>query len=174
MAAALLSAVATFVQLIAVIAATNRATLSVALVPCAAAALTALGLGGLFAARGYREPAGEAPRFGQSLRIVMALGFAAMLVVVAALRAEFGATGLVAGALPGGVIDVHAASIAIAAQVADGALTPDRAVLPLLLAWSTSTLAKLVLAIGVGSRAFARLLLILGATWLAAGLRGFG
>ena len=94
--------------------------------------------------------------------------------MVAALRAEFGATGLIAGALPGGVIDVHTASIAIAAQVADGALTPDRAVLPLLLSWSTSTLAKLVLAIGVGSRAFARLLLILGATWLAAGLRGFG
>lgn len=183
MAAALLSAVATFVQLIAVIAAINSATLDVALVPCAVAALTALGLGGLFAARGYREPPWEALRFGQGLRIVMALGFAAMLgamlVVVAALRAEFGATGLIAGALPGGVIDVHTASIAIAAQVADGALTPDRAVLPLLLAWSTSTLAKLVLAIGVGSRAFALcvapgLLLILGATWLAAGLRGFG
>jgi uncharacterized membrane protein (DUF4010 family) len=182
-AAALLSAVATFVQLMAVIGATNAAMLSVALVPCAAAALTALGLGGLFAARGYREPPGEAPRFGQGLRIVMALGFAAMLaamlVVVAALRAEFGATGLIAGALLGGVIDVHAASIAIATQVADGALTPNRAVLPLLLAWSTSTLAKLVLTLAAGSRKFALrvapgLLLILGAAWLAAWLRGFG
>ena len=79
MAAALLSAVATFVQLIAVIAAINSASLDVALVPCAVAALTALGLGGLFAARGYREPPWEALRFGQGLRIVMALGFAAML-----------------------------------------------------------------------------------------------
>lgn len=183
MAAALLSAVATFVQLIAVIAATSSASLDVAVVPCAAAALTALGLGGLFAARGYREPPWEALRFGQGLRIVMALGFAAMLgamlVVVAALRAEFGATGLIAGALLDGVIDVHTASIAIAAHVADGALTPDRAVLPLLLSWSISTLAKLVLAFGAGSRGFALrvargLLLILGATWLAEWVRGFG
>ena len=181
MAAALLSAVATFVQLIAVIGATNRATLAVALMPCAAAAVTALGLGGFFAVRGFREPAGDAPRFGQSLLIAMALGFAAMLaamlVAVAALRAEFGVTGLAAGALLGGVIDVHAASIAIATQVADGALTPDRAVLPLLLAWSSSTAAKLVLALGVGTRGFGLrvapgLLLIGGATWLAAWLAG--
>lgn len=180
-AAALLSAVATFVQLIIVIGATNRATLTVALVPCAAAALTALGLGGVLAARGFREPSDDAPHFGQSLRIAMALGFAAMLaamlVVVAALRAEFGASGLIAGALLGGVIDVHAASIAIATQVADGALTPDRAVLPLLLAWSSSTFAKLVLALGAGPRGFGLrvapgLCLILGAAWAAGWLRG--
>lgn len=181
-AAALLSAVATFVQLIAVVGATDRPTLMVALVPCAAAALTALAVGGAFVVRGYHESAGEAPRFGQSLRIVMALGFAAilaaMLVAIAGLRAEFGVNGLIAGALLGGVIDVHAASIAIAAQVADGALTPDRAVLPLLLAWSTSTLAKVLLALGAGSRGFSLrvvpgLCLILGAAWLAAWLRGF-
>ena len=68
------------------------------------ASLTALGRRGIFAARGYREPAAEAPRFCQSLRIVMALVFA---------------------------------------------------VLPLLLAWSSSTLAKLVLALGARSRGFA-------------------
>jgi uncharacterized membrane protein (DUF4010 family) len=47
------------------------------------------------------------------------------------------------------------------------------------LAWSTSTLAKLVLTLAAGSRGFALrvapgLLLILGAAWLAAWLRGFG
>ena len=149
-AAALLSAVATFVQLIAVIGATDRGTLTVALVPCVAAASTALALGGVFAVRGLREPADDPPHFGRSLRMAMALTFAAMLaamlVAVAALRAEFGASGLIAGALLGGVIDVHAASIAIA---------------------------KLVLALGAGPRAFGLrvvpgLCLILGAAWLAA------
>ena len=49
----------------------------------AAAALTALGRSGLFAASGYREPAAEAPWFGQSLRVVMAPAFAVLPLLLA-------------------------------------------------------------------------------------------
>jgi uncharacterized membrane protein (DUF4010 family) len=76
----------------------------------------------------------------------------------------------------GGVMDVHAASIALAAQVAAGKLSAAEAAVPLLVAWSSSAAAKIFLALTAGPRGFAvRVVpaqaLIILAAW-AAGLSG--
>jgi len=105
----------------------------------------------------------------------MALTFAAtvaiMLMSAAALRAWFGDAGLIAVAAIGGVLDVHAAVISLAAQVADGTMAAPQAILPILTACTTSTLAKIFFSATVGTRAFAARvipaqLLIIGAAWL--------
>ncbi|HWU01539.1 MAG TPA: hypothetical protein VN222_02270, partial [Novosphingobium sp.] len=74
-----------------------------------------------------------------------------------------------------GVLDVHAAAIAVAAQVADGTITPAQCVVPILTACSTSTLAKMVFAATAGTRLFAvrvagAQLLMIAAAWALAGL----
>ena len=74
------------------------------------------------------------------------------------------------------MLDVHAAAIAIAAQVADGSLTPAQSLAPILVTCSTSALAKIGFALAAGPRAFGwRVALaqmaIAGAAWaVAAGL----
>jgi uncharacterized membrane protein (DUF4010 family) len=111
----------------------------------------------------------------RSFNLLMALTFAAtvaiMLISAAALRAWFGDVGLLAVAAIGGVLDVHAAVISIAAQVADGTMPHSQAVLPVLTACTTSTLAKIFFSATVGTRAFAvrvipAQLLVIGAAWL--------
>ena len=71
------------------------------------------------------------------------------------------------------VMDVHAAAIAIASQVAEGRISSNQAVLPLLVACSTSTAAKLLFAATTGTRAFAArvipgLVVIVVAAWSGA------
>ena len=115
----------------------------------------------------------------QSFSVMLALGFAAMLsamlVTVAALRAWFGEPGIISAAAVAGVMDVHAAAIAIAAQVADGRISAAQAVLPTLVACSTSTAAKILFAATAGTRQFSArvipgLLLIIAAAWAGAWL----
>jgi uncharacterized membrane protein (DUF4010 family) len=84
---------------------------------------------------------------------------------------------MIMAAAIGGVLDVHAAAIAIAAQVASGALPPQAALLPLLVSWTTSTAAKILFAASAGPRDFAgrvivAQLVILAAAWAAAALTG--
>jgi uncharacterized membrane protein (DUF4010 family) len=97
----------------------------------------------------------------------------AILIFSAALRSWLGEPGLVLAAAIGGVFDVHAASIALAAQVGAGKITPSQAVLPLLAAWTSSGVAKIILALTAGPRGFAlrvmpAQLLIVLAAWAMA------
>ena len=110
----------------------------------------------------------------QSFSVLLALGFAgvlsAMLIAVAALRVWFGELGLLSAAAVAGVMDVHAAAIAIAAQVADGRISANQAVVPTLVACTTSTAAKILFATTAGTRPFGMrvipgLVLIVGAAW---------
>ena len=83
-------------------------------------------------------------------------------------RVVFGSAA--AGAAVAGVMDVHAAAIAIAAQVADGRISANQAVVPTLVACTTSTAAKILFATTAGTRPFGMrvipgLVLIVGAAW---------
>lgn len=176
-AAAVLSTVATFVQLGAVIAATDGATFRAVLPPLAAATFAALAAGAGFTWRAWREPATNVPGISRSFGLALALVFSAMLgtmlILVAALRSWLGESGMVMAAAIGGVLDVHAAAIAIAAQVAEGRVAPAAAVAPMLVAWSTSTATKMIFAGSAGPRPFAARVigaqaLIIAAAWLAA------
>ncbi|WP_248633967.1 MgtC/SapB family protein [Novosphingobium nitrogenifigens] len=158
-AAAILSTVATYVQMAVVIEVTDHRAFVATIAPVGAAALAALVAGALFTAQAWHRTTAEPPKFSRSFNLVMALTFAAMLalmlVAAAALRTWFSGMGLAAASAIGGVLDVHAAAIAVASQVSDGTITPVEAVVPILIACTTSTLAKMLFSATAGTRAFA-------------------
>ena len=176
-AAALLSSVATYVQLGAVIDLTDHGTFVAMMIPLGAAVVMALMAGGFYTLRAWAQPSTHVPEMSQSFSVMLALGFAgvlsAMLIATAAMRAWFGEPGMISAAAIAGVMDVHAAAIAIASQVAEGRISSNQAVLPLLVACSTSTAAKLLFAATTGTRAFAArvipgLVVIVVAAWSGA------
>jgi uncharacterized membrane protein (DUF4010 family) len=186
-AGAVLSTVATVVQLGVVLAATHAGTLRAMAGPLAGAGVAALAYGGFFTwrnARAHRGPRtgsgsskaeeGERPK-GRAFDLRVALLFAAVvsaiLLLAAALTQWLGRAGLVAGVAASGFADTHAAAIAVASLAAAGQVTPADAVLPILVAFTTNTVSKAVDAITTGDRAFVvatlpGLLLVVVAAWL--------
>ncbi|MDK4805516.1 MAG: DUF4010 domain-containing protein [Novosphingobium aromaticivorans] len=175
-AAAVLSTVANYVQMAVVIAVTDRSAFVATAAPVAAAALAAALSGGWFMVVAWRETSAEPPKFSRSLNVMIALMFAAMLagmlILVAAMRAWFGAVGIAAAAAIGGVLDVHAAVISIATQVNERTITSTQAIVPVLIACTTSSIAKMLFSATAGTRAFAARVIpaqagIIAASWIA-------
>lgn len=173
-AAALLSSAATFVQMSAVIEMTDHRAFLATLAPLSAAGMMALITGGFYTLRSWRDPTSEVPQISQGFSLMLALGFATvlsiMLIGVSALRAWLGDVGINAAAAIAGMLDVHAAAIAIASQVANGQITASQSVLPILIACSTSTAAKVLFSVAAGTRQFSMrvipgLILIASAAW---------
>lgn len=178
-AGAVLSTVATFVQLGLVIWMTNAASFWTALPSILGAITIALLWGGALTIIAWRTAPQSTPDLDRGVSLALALVFSAtlgaILIAMSALRVYFGAPGLFFAAAMGGVFDVHAASIALAAQVAARQLTAADALLPLLVAWSSSGIAKILLALSAGPRGFAVRVIpaqigILLAAWAMAGL----
>ena len=72
-----------------------------------------------------------------------------------------------------GFVDTHSAAIAIAALVASGKITTADAVFPILAAFSTNTISKIIFAWSGGGRTYALrlvpgLVLVAGAAWAGA------
>lgn len=176
-AGAVLSTVATLVEMGIVIGATSLPTLKAMAGPLACAGLAAVVYGAAFTLRALRQPAATAPRSTRAFNLIEALLFAATLAAIllasAALRVWFGPAGGLAAAALGGLVDTHAAAISVALTVAGGRLAPQDAVLPILAALSANTLTKLLLAVTSGGRAFAvrvvpGLVLVIVAAWAGA------
>jgi len=175
-AAAVLSTVANYVQMAVVIAVTDRSAFVATAAPVGAAALAAALSGGWFMMVAWRETSAEPPKFSRSFNVMIALMFAAMLagmlILVAAMRAWFGAVGIAAAAAIGGVLDVHAAVISIATQVNERTITSTQAIVPVLIACTTSSIAKMLFSATAGTRAFAARVIpaqagIIAASWIA-------
>src|SRR5262245_41025217 len=173
-AAAVLSTVATVVQMALLLAATSQPVLAALRWPLilagAAAVLDAL----IFAIRGAKAKGGETAERGRAFRLWIAVAFAltvgAVTLVSAIIHHYLGERGLALAAGAGGFADAHAASIGVASLVAGGKLTAEHAVVPILAALSTNTLTKAVLAVTAGGRAYALqiipgLLAVIGAAW---------
>lgn len=174
-AGAVLSTVATVLQMTALLAATSRPTLSAMRWPLlfagAAAALYALA----FAFRRAKSRTGDAEK-GRAFRLPLALLFATV-VTLATLSAQaihlwLGDRGLILAAAAAGLGDAHAAAIAVASLVAAGKIAPGDAVLPILAGLTTNTLTKAVLAIASRDRGYALRILpglvaVVAAAWLA-------
>lgn len=176
-AGAVLSTVATVLQMAGVIAITNLPTLRALAVPLACAGLMAVGYGAAFTLRALRHPTEDQPVAGHAFSLSSAITFAVILSIIlmisAGLRQEFGDAGTIAGAALAGFVDAHAAAISIAALVASGFMSPNDAVLPILVGLSTNTLTKLIFAATSGGRAFALrvipgLVLVAAASWIGA------
>ncbi|TAJ70392.1 MAG: DUF4010 domain-containing protein [Phenylobacterium sp.] len=176
-AGAVLSSVATIVQMSLVIGATSLPTLQAMTLPLACAGAAAAAYGIAFTVIGFRHTSPEEADPGKAVSLVAALTFGAILAAVmlasAALRAWFGEAGSIAAAALAGLADAHAAGISVAAMVASGAMPPEAAVLPILAGLSTNTASKIVFAVTAGGRGFALrvvpgLLLVVAAAWLGA------
>lgn len=180
-AAAVLSTVATMLQMAIVLGVTSEATLRKAAPSLAAGGTVAIAYGLLATWRAIRRPAAVAGEEEGAFSLTSALLFAGVvslvLLVSAACRARFGDLGLSLAAGVAGLADAHAAGISVASLVAAGQVQPDEALVPILVGISTNTLTKLVLASTSGGRSFVLrvgpgLLLVAVAIWapLARGL----
>jgi uncharacterized membrane protein (DUF4010 family) len=173
-AGAVLSTVATFVQMTLVLYATSPATLRAVAVPLLLGGLSAVGYGVLFALRLARiRTEGERPG-GRAFDLKTSLLFAGTVCLVlyaaAAAQERWGGSGLLPAVALAGFADAHAAAISAASLVAAGKLAAPDAVLPILAALSTNTVTKAVVAVTAGRGRFAAqtipgLLLVILAVW---------
>lgn len=182
-AGAVLSTVSTYVQMVLLLAVINLQLL-LALLPalCAGAAMSLL-YGILAMRRAARSMASGLESARRPLSPVAALAFAAIVTVVsigvAILHHFLGNDGALLGAAIAGLVDAHAPSAALAGLTAQSGLESSTAQLGILLALTTNSLTKVLLARSLGSAVFARevipgLLLVMAAVWLPslAGLYG--
>lgn len=175
LAGALLSTVATVLQLTAVLAATDLDTLRAASRPLLAAGSVAVIWGAMFTAHSLRSTAQSDPPCGRAFSLPGALGLAALLAAVALLCAAandwLGERGLIAATTLAGFGDTHAPAVSTASLVASGRLLADHAVMPILAAFTSNTVTKLALAAASGPGMYFRrlappLLTVNAAAWL--------
>lgn len=179
-AGAVLSTVATIVQLAVLLAAVNLAVLKALAIPLALGGLAAVAYGGLFTVWALKHEGQGDSRPGRAFSFGTALALAATLAVIlvasAALQAWLGDTGVILAAGVAGFADAHAAAVS-AAQLANAQrIGAEQAVLPVLAAFTTNTVTKIVLAF-TGDRTFALsvvpgLVLVVLAAWAGVLLSG--
>lgn len=154
-AGAVLSTVATVVQMALVLAATSLPVLRQLAIPLALAGITALVYGAIFTIAAVRDRRAGAEKPGRAFRLTGALLFAGLLAVVlfaaAALQQLYGEAGVLVAALLAGFADTHAPAISVASlQIA-----PDAAAIAILAALSSNSVSKAVFAWIGGGPAFA-------------------
>jgi uncharacterized membrane protein (DUF4010 family) len=179
-AGAVLSSLATMVQLAVVVAAVQPALLDTLRWPLILGGVAACAYSLLFFPRGApaSSPAAVRPEqqdLGRAFDLKTALAFAAIvgvvLVVSAGLSAWLGARGTLLAAAATGLVDAHATAASVASLVAAGKLSPDAALWPILVGLSTNALMKAVVAFNAGGAAYAArivpgLVLMIAAVWL--------
>lgn len=175
-AGAVLSTVATVVQMAVVLSATSQAALREMVIPLACAGVVAAGYGVVFTLSAIRQKT-EGASAGEALSLKTALIFAGTLSVVllisAALRHWFGEAGAIVAAALAGFVDTHASAISIASLVATGRMEPSECVIPILAGFTTNTVTKVIVAVAAGGRAFAirvvpGVVLVAAAAWAGA------
>ena len=176
-AAAVLSTVATVIQLAVVLAATSWRVFSVLKVSLLAAGLAAIIYAGFLTFRNTRQGTPDSLQMGRVFSLKTTFIFAATIALVqlvsAALAFRFGRSGVTAAAAVAGFADTHSPAVAVASLVASGKLVADESVLPILAGLTTNTVTKMLVAISSGGRRFAwqiipgLIFVILGA-WLGA------
>ncbi|WP_422001346.1 MgtC/SapB family protein [Reyranella sp.] len=180
-AGAVLSSVATVVQLAILVAATNMASLEALAPPLILSGAAAALYGGAFTLWALRQSTAGHEASGHAFSLTTALSFAAILAVVllvaAAAEDLFGQTGVLVAAAVAGFADTHSAAVSVVSLVGDGRIGPPQTVVPVLAAFTTNTVTKMVLAVAAGGRAFSLyvipgLLLMLAAAWAGAWLAG--
>lgn len=176
-AAAVLSTVATIVQMCAVLAATSMTVLRVLSIPLLCAGLAAVAYGVVFTIKALRDTKTANSQTGHAFSfvsaIMLAVTLSGILLVSAALRENYGEIGVMIGAALAGFADTHSAAVSIASLVASGKMNPSDAISPILAALSTNTISKIVVAWTAGGRPFAArltpgLIFVISAAWAGA------
>jgi uncharacterized membrane protein (DUF4010 family) len=176
-AGAVLSSVATFIQMGLVLGATSVDTARALVAPLVAGGSIALTFGGVALVRIGTVPDDASPVQRRPFSLTAALAFAATVTVVTFVAAGcerfLGTGGVALSAAVGGFADTHAAAASVATLVRQGELEAADAVIPVLLALSTNIVTKAVAARVTGRREYTRqvwtgLALILAGIWVAA------
>jgi uncharacterized membrane protein (DUF4010 family) len=176
-AGAVLSSVATVAQLVILIAVTSITTLQALWLPLVLAGATAILYGGGFTLWALKQKTKNDETEGHAFSLTTALAFAAILAVVllaaAAAQHWFGEAGVLVAASVAGFADTHSAAVSVASLVSDGRIKPPQTIIPVLAAFTTNTVTKMVFAVTAGGRLFALyvipgLLLMLAAAWAGA------
>lgn len=174
-AGAVLSTVATIVQLTALLAATSLETLRALALPLACAGAVAVTYGALFMLRTANLPMPGDVDPGRAFSFRTALLFAAtitgVMFISAAIVAWLGSAGLIAAAGAAGLADAHSIAASVGSLVTAQKISVAEAVIPVLVALSTNTITKIALAIINGGRRYALqvvpgLVLTIVASWL--------
>jgi uncharacterized membrane protein (DUF4010 family) len=174
---ALLSTVATIVQLAAILSVASLPTLKSMQVHLVLAGLVAVGFAGAVVVRSRlgdeHLPAHrhEGHAFDLRAAVVLAMVITTVTFAGAAASRVAGDQGVAAAALLGGFADAHATAIAIASLVSSGQLSPESAVVPILLGLTSNTVSKMMFAYAAGGRRFAApiwvgLVAVIAAAWI--------
>jgi uncharacterized membrane protein (DUF4010 family) len=172
---AVLSSLATVVQMVIVVGATHLATLKIIALPMLLAGVAALAYGAYFAWHAAQAPDNDRVASGRAfdprLALVFTATIAVVLLVAAALSDWLGNVGLMLAAAVSGLADTHAPAVATAAVAASGRIGAEQAVIPILLAFTANAGTKAVVAFAAGGRAFALkvipgVMLMVVAAWL--------
>lgn len=176
-AGAVLSTIATIIELAVVLAATSQSVLAELTFPLIASGIVAAIYGALFTIRSMRHDVPDTTPPGSAFSLKTALAFAvtmaAVLFISAALNAWVGKTGVIVASTVAGFADTHSAAVSVASLVAAGKMTARDAIIPCLAGLTTNTVTKAVFAVTAGGRRFAiqvipGLILVIAAAWITA------
>jgi uncharacterized membrane protein (DUF4010 family) len=158
-AGAVLSTVATIVEMTIVLAATSWPTVRTLSIPLVCAGVAAVVYGTTFTIWAIQQQTDDQQPGGRAFSLRTALAFAvtlaSILIASAALRDWLGKSGVVLVTALAGFVDAHAAAISVASLVAGGKLHVAEATVPILAGLSTNTISKIFFAASGGERRFA-------------------
>jgi uncharacterized membrane protein (DUF4010 family) len=161
--AAILSNVATVLQMVIVLSVANLDTCRALARPMLFSGIAVVAYALIFLVHKSNTKVTNEPKPGRAFDLKLAIFFAAtvsgILFFCAFLNQTYDNRGLLLGAVLSGLVDTHATAISIASLVAAGRLTSHDAILPVLLGFSANTATKVVVAFTTGSTRFALQLL---------------
>lgn len=174
-AGAVLSSLATILQLAMLLAAVHPPTLQALLWPLVFSGVSIAVCGLFMTLNAYQKNHASTPKpkqmFSVKTTLIITAVIASMLVISAALKTWFGEAGLIAAAGVAGLVDVHAAAISVASLAGADKLGPESAVIPILVALSINAVSKAVMAVMSGGKNFAQqvipaMFIQIAAAWL--------
>ncbi len=174
-AGAILSSLATILQLALLLAAIHPPTLHALMWPLVFGGVS-IAIYGLVVTlyslhnKNTAEANKPTKTFSVNTALMLAAVIAVALIASAALKAWFGQAGLVLASGVAGVADAHAAAISVASLAAASKLSAESAVIPILVAFSVNSVSKAVMAVISGGKDFSRqvilaLIVQVAATW---------
>ncbi len=175
-AGAVLSTVATIVELAIVLGAISSDLLRALRMPLLAGGVMAVIYGAVSTWRTLKgevqEQAPSGSAFSPKVTAIVAATVTASMFASATLNAYAGKAGVLAAAAIAGLADAHSAAVSVVSLVAAGKLGVNEAVIPIFAGFTTNTITKLVMCFFVGGRGFTwrvgpGLLLVLAAVWVA-------
>ena len=175
-AGAVLSTVATVVQLAIILAAFHRPTLLALVAPLVLSGMTAIGYGLFFAWSAVRSDAPSEPdrnerAFNPLTALLLAAIVAGVLLASAVLKEWLGEAGLVIAVAASGLADAHAGAASVASMAASGRISPAEAAWPILAAFTSNAVVKCVIAMTYGGATYASrvvpgVILVAAAAWI--------